>query len=236
MSQDKNKHSPIPKRGFTLIELLVVIAIISILATILFPVFARARENARRASCMSNMKQIGLGYMQYAQDNDEYLARPGWSGTVAENVWPNGTISSSNPWHLKIYPYIKSTQVFNCPSSKIVWLGEVNTGITYGANHPLMEAPFTAVGAPPSLRLSALALPAQTLMVSDSEGKAAYTVLQTYLTGSSARGMADRHMNGSVIAYCDGHAKWISVSRNAANLTVHPQADRGILWKADGTA
>ena len=73
------------RRGFTLIELLVVIAIIAILAAILFPVFARARENARRSSCLSNMKQIGLGMMQYSQDNDERYP-PNWHcGTNASS-------------------------------------------------------------------------------------------------------------------------------------------------------
>ncbi len=88
------------RKAFTLIELLVVIAIIAILAAILFPVFARARENARRASCMSNLKQIGLGVMQYTQDYDEFMP---------DNVgYPNG-------WGAAIYPYIKSTNVFACP-------------------------------------------------------------------------------------------------------------------------
>jgi prepilin-type N-terminal cleavage/methylation domain-containing protein/prepilin-type processing-associated H-X9-DG protein len=87
--------------GFTLIELLVVIAIIAILAAILFPVFGRARENARRASCQSNLKQIGLGLVQYAQDYDGYT--PGSS---------NNNIS----WPTLIFPYIKSEQLFACPS------------------------------------------------------------------------------------------------------------------------
>src|SRR5687767_15336393 len=72
------RNVPFRKSGFTLIELLVVIAIIAILAAILFPVFARARENARRTSCASNLKQISLGFLQYAQDYDERLPLPRW--------------------------------------------------------------------------------------------------------------------------------------------------------------
>lgn len=96
-------------KGFTLIELLVVIAIIAILAAILFPVFGRARENARRTSCLSNIKQIGLGVMQYTQDYDERLPmrRYGYDTT-------NGHIFS---WRRAIFPYIKSTQLFSCPSN-----------------------------------------------------------------------------------------------------------------------
>ena len=90
--------------GFTLIELLVVIAIIAILAAILFPVFARARENARRASCSSNLKQIGLGVMQYTQDYDESYP------TRRRNS--DGAI-----WSQLIQPYVKSTQLFKCPSN-----------------------------------------------------------------------------------------------------------------------
>ncbi len=93
------------KRGFTLIELLVVIAIIAILAAILFPVFGRARENARRSSCQSNLKQIGLGMMQYKQDYDErYLTQD----LGATNTYQFAHI---------LQPYIKSKQVFVCPSA-----------------------------------------------------------------------------------------------------------------------
>ncbi|MDF2440635.1 MAG: hypothetical protein JWN98_1619, partial [Abditibacteriota bacterium] len=92
------------RKGFTLIELLVVIAIIAILAAILFPVFARARENARRTSCQSNLKQIGLGIMQYTQDYDERMPA-------------RYTGNETQSWRRVIYPYVKSTQLFACSSN-----------------------------------------------------------------------------------------------------------------------
>ena len=91
------------RRGFTLIELLVVIAIIAILAAILFPVFARAREKARQASCLSNLKQLGLGLMMYAQDYDERL--PGTYTMVPPGPWPLVF------WPQIILPYVKNTQI-----------------------------------------------------------------------------------------------------------------------------
>jgi len=97
-------------RGFTLIELLVVIAIIAILAAILFPVFARARENARRSSCQSNLKQIGLGIVQYTQDFDERMPTAGGNNCAA---------ADPITWRAKIFPYVKSAQVFVCPSASV---------------------------------------------------------------------------------------------------------------------
>src|SRR4028118_1242734 len=102
------------RKGFTLIELLVVIAIIAILAAILFPVFARARENARRASCQSNLKQVGLGLLQYIGDYDETLPFS-FFGT-AGNSTPAGTAPDNYKWMDAIQPHVKSEQPFNWPS------------------------------------------------------------------------------------------------------------------------
>ena len=105
------------KRGFTLIELLVVIAIIAILAAILFPAFAKARESARRASCASNLKQIGISLLQYTQEYDETLVRASYSGPGAPNIYGDDASNATVwKWMDAIYPYIKSEAVFNCPS------------------------------------------------------------------------------------------------------------------------
>jgi prepilin-type N-terminal cleavage/methylation domain-containing protein len=98
-SRSKGFSAKRVNKGFTLIELLIVIAIIAILAAILFPVFARARENARKASCLSNLKQIGLGLMQYVQDYDEKYPMSEYDATTTENVW--------HTWARDVMPYIK---------------------------------------------------------------------------------------------------------------------------------
>jgi len=106
--------------GFTLIELLVVIAIIAILAAILFPVFARAREAARKTSCLSNMKQIGLGLMMYTQDYDETYPMA--------YFYPNGRNSSNgyHQWSGMIQPYVKNERVFVCPSHQLKGIAPTN--------------------------------------------------------------------------------------------------------------
>src|ERR1700729_3180729 len=93
-------------KGFTLIELLVVIAIIAILAAILFPVFAKAREKARQTACLSNEKQMGTAVMMYVQDYDEHMP----------SVWDTNT---GLTWADEIYPYVKSLGVFVCPSNAV---------------------------------------------------------------------------------------------------------------------
>ena len=131
------------QKGFTLIELLVVIAIIAILAAILFPVFAQAREKARQTSCLSNMKQILLGSAMYSQDYDERLL-PSWLCLDGTDSGPGKTTNDcSNAkgdqwiWTILIQPYTKNKAVLLCPSAKDGW-GDGwpdTTGGSYGMNH-----------------------------------------------------------------------------------------------------
>ena len=220
--------------GFTLIELLVVIAIISILASILFPVFARARENARRTSCLSNAKQLGLGMMQYTQDYDEMYPIIGFGPTSADDkvIFPNGSIGSNN-WVLRIYPYVKSTQVFICPSDTVEpWKGapsgpSITQGVSYGANYRII------VNALVPISIATVQKVSDTLLMADSAGDVRYDVRDVY---RDDRHIIDRHMDGTNIVFADGHAKWKKMSRNAAGLPVAPTAVQGVYWRPDGTS
>ncbi|MEO7717400.1 MAG: DUF1559 domain-containing protein [Capsulimonas sp.] len=154
--------------GFTLIELLVVIAIIAILAAILFPVFAKAREKARQISCSSNMRQIGLGMVQYAQDNDE-ISVGGWIRPTGGNAAHYGQI---------LQPYIKSTQVFRCPddsaSPNAISFSGDDPGLgkafhnSYALNYDAMQFGDEQHGLP----LASFNAPAGTVVIVDKGQKA----------------------------------------------------------------
>lgn len=125
------------KYGFTLIELLIVIAIIAILAAILFPVFARARENARRSSCQSNLRQIGLGMLQYVQDNDERMPFV----LVGQVINTPDTDYEGYIWQDAIYPYVKNEALFNCPSTVFGKAGSV-----YAQRYQFSDPAFNPAG------------------------------------------------------------------------------------------
>ncbi|MFP3903696.1 MAG: DUF1559 domain-containing protein [Armatimonadota bacterium] len=193
------------RRGFTLIELLVVIAIIAILAAILFPVFARAREKARQTSCLSNMKQLGLAFSMYAQDYDEtmpYMRRDhGQSFPYPDPSYSN----YRGPWFVSIYPYVKNIQVYNCPSSSYKWNGRWTHPFNYGMNRRISNA-----------QLAAITYPAETVAVVDSwahpeygsSGGKGWDVCEYYPGVSSIGYLDPRHNEGVNMAFCDGHAKW----------------------------
>ncbi len=184
-------------RGFTLIELLVVIAIIAILAAILFPVFAKAREKARQSSCGSNVKQFTVALMQYAQDYDE---------TLVTGSWPYSG-SSAVGWLDLLDPYMKNKQVKACPSQKTIMTDSQG----YGWNYQEFGY-MSATDAGWATALAQVTAPAETIVLGDSEDVGTRTPDNTwyyvYLYRRHATQLPKRHNGGGNMAFLDGHAKW----------------------------
>jgi prepilin-type N-terminal cleavage/methylation domain-containing protein/prepilin-type processing-associated H-X9-DG protein len=197
------------RRGFTLIELLVVIAIIAILAAILFPVFAKAREKARQSSCLSNLKQLGLGVLSYAQDYDEKFPLA-VAGGPTPPIWLFPEL---------IDPYLKNTQIWQCPSKKdslnVTALGKPNVCYSVDLGTAIPANPYRLFGAPAaglySCSLGSVDMPAQTAMMCDAVGSV--TDLTTMTINED-----QRHNDGCNYVYVDGHAKWDRIERVDINL------------------
>jgi prepilin-type N-terminal cleavage/methylation domain-containing protein len=237
-------------KGFTLIELLVVIAIIAILAAILFPVFARARENARRASCVSNLKQMGLAFMQYTQDYDERL--PNNFADLGTGQ-PGGAWAPGSPnrwfWPQILHPYHKSEQIFRCPSSS--YADRPQNG-HYGANSWIVTSPPAAPWA-----LAQISNSAGTYMAMDSgsynigaflvrtpqsgfylpgTGELGLTHVGTLSSAQQTDFQSGRHFSGVSVCFADGHAKWLKSSvllKDARNTAVGPGQFGG--WNPDNS-
>jgi prepilin-type N-terminal cleavage/methylation domain-containing protein/prepilin-type processing-associated H-X9-DG protein len=220
------------RKGFTLIELLVVIAIIAILAAILFPVFAKAREKARQTSCLSNVKQLMLGFMMYAQDYDEkypvVVGAPCWY-----NPKPPGVIM----WWAAIYPYVKNSQIFACPSIDrdigVHCNDTVNCPTARAASVPQLSYGYSErmayVGTVQSIAM--MAHPSQLFVIGDSRcglvgppdssgllDRVAYSNNNQTQCGACAhttfphQDSYTRHNDGENIGFADGHSKWLSWS------------------------
>ncbi len=187
------------RRGFTLIELLVVIAIIAILAAILFPVFARAREKARQTSCLSNVKQIVLGVMMYAQDYDEVLipAALPWQA-------PAEAPATADEWHELLQPYLANVAILRCPSAKSSFPGYgwnyQEFGYWYNQHNTDDTQPGWATA------LAAIQNPAEVIILGDGR------LGTRYLYRRNATYTSKIHNDGGNMGLLDGHAKWFTYS------------------------
>lgn len=235
------QSTPTRSRAFTLIELLVVIAIIALLAAILFPVFARARENARKASCLSNLKQMGLAWTMYAQDYDEKALPSGTANVFAAgpemNVLWNGYVNfdGNNPvsdgTRSPMYSYMKNTQFTGCPSAysmKANGWGFTNYGynlIYVGGYRGFVEGYVGTYGItpPPTATLNPASLasisrPSETVLFGDSSyptatGPTRYPFLfpPSFSAGWPSGNAHARHNEMANAVFVDGHAKSVKV-------------------------
>jgi prepilin-type N-terminal cleavage/methylation domain-containing protein/prepilin-type processing-associated H-X9-DG protein len=207
-------------QGFTLIELLVVIAIIAILAAILFPVFAQARESARKTSCLNNCKQMGTAIQMYIQDWD------GWYPLAWFDFGENG-------FDVALFPYIKNKQVYECPSNPVTpsnWKGYTMGPLprSYALNGDLTARVVS--GRRAGVSESMVQFPANTILITEIRDtrKSAKIGPEHEIFNANKNDVCSRipfniHQGGSNYVFADSHAKWFRVEQT------------WFMWKADGT-
>ena len=209
-------------RGFTLIELLVVIAIIAILAAILFPVFAKAREKARQTSCLNNCRQLATSWVMYAQDYDEKTLLPGVFLPAIAVPGAGGAADGSNVnwWRYELMPYAKNWQILVCPSAG-------NPGDPSNAGNQLNHQ-YGLNASICGIAMGTMTAPAETIALGDSgawmsnmggcnllafawAAQEKHSVAPCNALQANNQGdLFTRHNGGSNLCFCDGHAKWLS--------------------------
>jgi prepilin-type N-terminal cleavage/methylation domain-containing protein len=212
-----------PKSGFTLIELLVVIAIIAVLAAILFPVFGRAREQARRTACQSNMRQLGTAFMLYVQDYDETLpnSTDGPPGAGKLGAWlyfsrfpandPATPPAAFEAVRGGLYPYYKNAQVIVCPSDPQAR----QTGNSYAANACVFNPSVDGFATGRSLAFFNQVSQWMLLAEEASYQPTQHSTDDGYFHRRNI--FAERHSEGSVLTFLDGHSKWYRTDKIVAD-------------------
>jgi prepilin-type N-terminal cleavage/methylation domain-containing protein/prepilin-type processing-associated H-X9-DG protein len=219
------------RSGFTLIELLVVIAIIAILAAILFPVFAKAREKARQSSCLSNVKQMMLGVLAYSQDYDERLPYQWQNITNAPHTVIGQTVATTYyTWAERIMPYVKNDQIFQCPSKQFATINYQAYPTAY--HYTSSNGGYSPSGA----AIGTISQPSNTILLFDGFGYMdtggwTPTNLSNVITGipdananATLCGYVRRHNDGANMGFVDGHAKW-GAKATASQFTTNDDPD-----------